>query len=222
MTKAFLLNTEILKDEALFSFWISRMPVSRREKLMRYRFDSDRRLSLGAGVLLYQELEKRGLSGAEITADEHGKPALPAECGLHFSLSHSGVLAVCAVSDKNVGIDVEIHRPGSEKLLRRIGTEYENERFLSFADSEKMKVFFRLWTMKEAFLKYEGVGLGLDMRHLECSFDPPYTIKKDGVLQPLCYYVTEPRAGYSLSLCSCEEPGDMDITDMTEEVDARR
>jgi len=97
---------------------------------------------------------------------EKGKPYLPDWPRVHFNVSHSGDLFVCAISaDAEVGIDVERIRevPEREAIAERYGLDAAR--------------FFETWTEREAYLKALGVGVfGLDepMRpgvYIE-AFDP--------------------------------------------------
>ena len=100
----YILDTDLLKDPGLYACCCSRVPRARREKAAACRYESDRRLSLGAGILLTEGLVRAGLPEAEIASSivqsEKGKPCLAGSSAdrVHFNLSHSGILAVCAVS----------------------------------------------------------------------------------------------------------------------------
>lgn len=86
-----------------------------------------------------------------------GKPFFPARPGIHFNLSHSGPLALCAVGDVPVGVDVELVRPRTPGLPRHV---LSGEEYRWFAErGERWEDFYTLWTLKEARLKYEGTGL---------------------------------------------------------------
>ena len=81
----------------------------RRRKVASFRFEKDRRLSLLAGALLDELLCERGLREHNMAyvEGENGKPALADYPNLHFSLAHSGQMAVAALAESLVGIDVE-------------------------------------------------------------------------------------------------------------------
>lgn len=93
-----------------------------------------------------------------------GKPSLEgAEVG--FNLSHSGDLALIAISDGGlVGVDLEQLRPRPrlDLLSRRVLTDDERE-LLDRADAagEGLRWFLRCWTAKEAVAKALGLGLAL-------------------------------------------------------------
>ena len=74
-----------------------------------------------------------------------------------FSLSHCKDAVACAVSDHNIGIDVESIAPYNPDVARRVCTATELEMLEQSANKDTD--FIKLWTMKEAISKYEGVGL---------------------------------------------------------------
>ncbi|MCC8116041.1 MAG: hypothetical protein LIP18_02625 [Planctomycetes bacterium] len=84
----------------------------RRRKMEKYRNRDDRLRSLAAAILL-----RWRCGDGELLADTYGKPYLSA--GPHFNLSHSGDLAVLAMGDGPVGVDVEEHRDGDLSSLVR-------------------------------------------------------------------------------------------------------
>ena len=93
-----------LSDPVRFADAYARVSAPRRAKIDRLRSDAARRLSLAAGVLLTDTLAELGFRGlsAEEAVDENGKPWLPRCPGLHFSLSHSGVFAMCAAGPSSL------------------------------------------------------------------------------------------------------------------------
>ncbi|MBR2366812.1 MAG: 4'-phosphopantetheinyl transferase superfamily protein [Oscillospiraceae bacterium] len=161
MTQIYYMRTDALKTTGALCDSLSAL---RREKIARAGRDADKRLLLGAGLLLDRALHPFGLreQDAEITLGAHGKPYLAGRDDLFFSLSHSGSIALCAVSDRELGADVQECRDVREELLRRVCTEAEYAALASCAQEEKKKLFLRLWTAKESYLKYLGTGLTRD------------------------------------------------------------
>ena len=102
-------DVRVFLDPVRFSCGMSLLPwEERREKVMRYYFEIDRCRCLGAGLLLVNALREAGVSDMKLRYLSNGKPVLANEPDVHFNLSHSGNLAVCAVSDHPVGVDVEL------------------------------------------------------------------------------------------------------------------
>lgn len=141
---------------------------ARRGRIPR---EADRSRFLAAWVLARLVLgERLGREPAALSFDRtcthcgdqrHGKPVVEtAGPGLDFSLSHAGGLAVVAVSDRTVGVDVEDATAGEQPLAPALA-ERERATCLSYAD------FARLWTRKEAVLKAVGKGLAIHPRRIE-------------------------------------------------------
>ena len=93
--------------------------------------------------------------------NEHGKPRLAGN-EVAFSLSHSGDQIVIALSLTKVGVDVERIRTDvfTWRLAREVLSAEENNWLQAQGDVAPI-AFFRLWTLKEAFLKADGRGLSL-------------------------------------------------------------
>ena len=85
----------------------------------------------------------------------HGKPYLRGN-PFYFNLSHSGGLVVCAVEQMPVGVDVERVRHFSSMLLERVCTLREQEQVSACENRDR--AITRLWTMKESYMKYTGLG----------------------------------------------------------------
>ena len=105
-----------------------------------------------AGRLLLERMIKRiyGKERFEIKYNKNGKPL----CDFcFFSISHSGDFAAVAVSDNQVGVDIQI--PGGFKKREKymLFSPAENE-FVNAEDPENR--FYTLWTRKEAYIKAEG------------------------------------------------------------------
>lgn len=100
----------------------------------------------------------------ELTTAAHGKPELadPA-AGIEFNLSHSGGLALVAVSASHpVGVDVErVARERNFVALakRELGSEVVAALEAAPA-KERAAIFYAAWARHEARLKCFGGGLG--------------------------------------------------------------
>ena len=120
-----------------------------------------RRTILGEWMAKTSISEHTGIPIEQIVLnhDAHGKPYVVGP-NLHFNVSHSGDLVVCAVNEKPVGIDIEQVRPLEMRLADRVCTEsdaaYLNE---AETDEERLERLYRLWTAKEAYFKWKGTGI---------------------------------------------------------------
>ncbi len=167
----------------------------RRERLGSVRSPLARRQGIGAELLLCRELEALGLkTPPELITEADGKPRLRGG-ELFFSLSHSGPWALCAVSDRELGADIQERKPCSEKLARRFFAPEERDALLSAPDRDE--AFTRIWALKESYSKALGLGLKLPLESFSVfSLPEPWRL----------WSRTE--AGFCAAVCSagCEEP----------------
>lgn len=79
---------------------------------------------------------------------------------MHFSLSHSGGLALLALAAEPVGIDVE-RVPGPQLAAEASRALHPSERqdLTRMPPGARATAFARCWTHKEAYLKATGEGL---------------------------------------------------------------
>ena len=144
------------------------LPLSeyRREKLQRLRLESSRRESLGAELLLIHARRRFDPSitiPPEIRTKEGGKPYFP-RLPLYFSLSHSGGLAGCALSDREIGLDLQVLCPVREAVLRRSFSQEERNRVEAATDPAWE--FTRLWARKESRVKALGTGISTPLNRV--------------------------------------------------------
>lgn len=111
--------------------------------------------------------EDFGLRHAVIRRVGLGKPQL-IHGFLHINISHCKGLAVAAAGTVPLGVDAEVPRTVRESLLRKVCTAEEIAQ-IQAADDEK-HMFARFWTLKEAYAKYTGEGIGLDFAKLGFAF----------------------------------------------------
>lgn len=107
----------------------------------------------------------------ELGKGEHGKPYLKRFPQICFNISHSNGIAVCAISQSGVGIDVERIGAFRATVARRVLTEKEIEFLETLAEHERGEMFYRFWTLKESYLKLDGSGLARDPREIEFQME---------------------------------------------------
>jgi 4'-phosphopantetheinyl transferase len=100
----------------------------------------------------------------ELSGGERGKPAIAGPCPpLCFNLSHSGTLALVAVTrEREVGVDVERADETRDVLrLAEVGLDAPAAAAVrAAAGAERPAAFYSAWVRKEAVAKCHGVGLG--------------------------------------------------------------
>jgi 4'-phosphopantetheinyl transferase len=152
-----------------------------QERALRFRSDSDRerfrrcRCALRALISRYLEIPP---SEIHFEYESSGKPRLEArqnEQQICFNLSHSGELAVAAVTaGHRVGIDVERVRDqvDSKAIIERYFSARERSALLSLPEDVRTAAFYACWTRKEALVKALGAGLSSPLANFSVTTNP--------------------------------------------------
>jgi len=133
---------------------------SRQKKADKLKKKPAKKLSIAAGELVRNAIsEEFNIEKDKIRfcVGKNGKPYTKS-AEVEFSISHSKNIAVCAISDKPVGIDVEyIHGVNLSIVQKCFARDEQN---YVFEDREKTRQrFFEIWTRKEAYVKLHGTGV---------------------------------------------------------------
>ena len=211
MLKVWIAAVKPLGDPTLYERWFERMPAYRKDKITRIAAPEGRQRSLAAGALEQTVFRSLGLPEEPLRIGRWGKPYFAGREDLYFNLSHSGDRVMLALSDHEVGCDVEKMREGkvSERVARRFFSKEERAMIGSARDEEqKLERFFRFWTLKESFLKTTGHGLTVRMDsfcvHLPDTIGGEISLEQD--VDPREFQLMEwsLRDGYCYSLCVAE------------------
>ncbi len=96
-----------------------------------------------------------------------GKPYCKSHPEIHFSLSHSEDYIALAISEKEVGIDIEKIREARQKLIEKVCAENEIKRI--FSSENPHAAFTEIWTRKEAYLKALGTGIDRELTSIDTT-----------------------------------------------------
>jgi 4'-phosphopantetheinyl transferase len=169
----------------------------RRKRADRYLRFEDKLRCVVADALLQKAV---GTDHVRIEKNEFGKPRIKDHENFHYNISHSGRYVVIAWGETNVGVDVQQHCIGTNRMA--VAEMY-------FASDEQAYVgqnlrrFYEVWTGKESYLKYTGEGLRKNMRSFSI-LDENLHIR---------YVDRLPDGEYSLSLCTLDEEYTFELLD---------
>lgn len=152
------------------------MCAQRKEQVKRYKNENSKKSTLAGEwqvrCMLADFLGKKP-EEFEILPDKNGKLYCANSGDIFFNISHSEDMVACAVCDEEVGIDIEVFRPVSQKLVEKVCTDKE----LAYAKNSIPR-FFEVWTAKEAYVKC--LGTGIESLAKFCSLDTDFPkIKKE-------------------------------------------
>lgn len=217
MVKLYMADISNLPDPLSVPEVLQTLPMERQNRIHNMKQEKSRKQSMGVGVLLQKVLALYHMQDSQVFVGEHGKPMVN---GLEFSLSHSSDLVICAVSDKLVGCDVEKVRKAPIGVAERYFSCGEQEYLNQFSGEDYDKAFFRLWTMKESYVKMTGEGMGVPFEAYAvvasdggceetcrmCEddwFESSARVVRDGETQACCLNSMELR-GHIISICAQE------------------
>lgn len=146
-----------------YQYYLHRLPETERSKVLRYRRHQDAYLSVLGKALLMRGLADSDydynlIHNYKITA--FGRPYMLS--GPKFNISHSGNVAVCALSENAVGADIEEVKQIDIDLF----VDYfipEEWNFIQTAPNP-IAAFYTLWCQKEAVVKADGKGLSNSLK----------------------------------------------------------
>jgi 4'-phosphopantetheinyl transferase len=153
---------------------IALLSADERDRMARFHRDADRdRYAIAHGALRlllsrYLEQDPHDLVFATGT---HGKPHLVSAPAIEFNLTHSGELALIALSrNRPVGVDVEsLDRRAFDipSLARRVLCPREHEWLFATEEHVRAPAFLQLWACKEAISKAAGAGFTAGFAQIE-------------------------------------------------------
>lgn len=157
MIKVFVCNVKNLELDMA----INNVSSERREKINKFHFLKDKKLSCGAELLLNKVLSKEDINFPEYAEDYYKKPFIK-NYDMEFNLSHSKEMVACAVSDNTVGVDIEYIDKCIDLDIAKhyfYNNEYEN----IMQSTNKANEFFKYWVLKESFMKYTSLGFNINL-----------------------------------------------------------
>ena len=141
------------------------LPQSRKDRFDKIFFAEKRKASL-LGDLLARRLacDETGMSLDQIQFENapDGRPFFE-NVPLEVSISHSKSWVCAAISDKPIGVDIELLRETSTAPAQRVFCENEIEKLRlaqEQSDAEAYECFFKIWTAKEAYFKCTALPFG--------------------------------------------------------------
>lgn len=181
--------------------------TDRRKKIKKYHFEEDKKRSIMAELLLRHSLKKDfGITREQVqfTKNSFGKPMLKNFEQIYFNLAHSGDWVVCGVSDVPIGIDVEINKSIDLDIAKSFFTLDEYKDIVNQPKEKQIKYFYKLWTLKESYVKAEGKGLSIPLNSFSFCISPDTIQMYEGnqLSKKYCFQVFNLDNFHIVAVCS--------------------
>lgn len=177
MIKYYITDISKLSDPVLNLSSMADLSNERQKKCLKYIQADDRKRCLGAGKIIKKILEDFEVK-SEITYGYNGKP----ECeDIYFNVSHSGNYVIGVAGDVSVGCDIEyiVEAP------IEVANYYFHSSEIDFIQksNNKSKAFWKLWTLKESYMKMTGEGVSLSLNSFNVEIGNKIIVYRNGVKQ---------------------------------------
>lgn len=195
------------QDETLFHQIYQNLSNSLKERINKQKRLQDKWRIIASDRLI------RTVLGAELDLPQEsimyhyaptGKPYL--ENGKrHFNIAHSNDIVLMVTASTPVGVDIEYIKPLEDlnELLQNF-TEAEQNILRNETEQNRLIAFFKLWVIKESYLKATGDGLSVPLDNVEVVgfLEDQPTIKghHEWQIKPI-----ETLEGYQAAICTQEK-----------------
>ncbi len=159
MAEIYMSEVRLLEDAKNAKEALDGIDSLRKKELESVKDPKKRAQIITAGLLL-QHGAREHLGDAapagiyEVERSDNGQPRFKELKDVHFSIAHSGNMALCAISDVPVGADIQEWRSLSADMAGRFFHPAETEYLKHLSPTESEKAFFNIWCLKESYTKY--------------------------------------------------------------------
>lgn len=212
-TTLYAASVSLLEDVDLYRLAYNNASPERRQKVDSYRFDKDRRLCLGAEMLLQYGLRQANVEydQVRIKAGPYGKPSFE-NIPLYYNISHSGDWVMCAISDNEIGCDIEKIQSADLHIAERFFCPEEYHHIAEQkSELERNLLFYRYWTLKESFMKATGLGMKLPFNDFRIELGESIRVAQAVDKRKYSFAEFGDVSGYCCAACSIGEPPEAEL-----------
>ncbi len=164
------------------------LAADEQEKSKKYIFEKDRqRYILARGALRYLLGQYLALPPTDIhiVYSSFGKPRIKHHQNIRdiqFNLSHAGNYILISISQyQNIGVDIEFMISNFDfmSIAQHFFSAEEYKTLSIVPHKDQNKLFFEIWTQKEALLKCLGCGLSYPLDKINILSAEPFIIEND-------------------------------------------
>ena len=172
-THVWFSTPEAVTDPGQLAGYLSILSPQERERYQRFHFEKDRHSFLVSHALVRKVLSTYvdvAPADWQFSAGRHGRPEIAGPAGvpaLRFNLTHTAGLTGCLVTlGADGGIDAELltRRGNLQAIAEKMFADAELVALNKLDGRAFLEQFFIFWTLREAYCKALGVGIGLSKK----------------------------------------------------------
>ncbi|MCI8922601.1 MAG: 4'-phosphopantetheinyl transferase superfamily protein [Lachnospiraceae bacterium] len=218
-----------IKEDTFFAC-MGQIEQRRLLKAENIKNEKGKVLSLAAGLLQhiglcdYLHLPVKETPAFGTGCGKWGKPYLIQYPDVYFNLSHSGEYVCLAVAGYEVGVDIQKHQDKRENIARRFFTGADNEMLERCKGKERTERFFRIFSIRESYIKFTGRGLGQGLGSFDIDWENKairdtavFDASDESSRKTVAYFEESTQVeGYSLCVCTGqkETPARWELVDL--------
>lgn len=187
----------------------------RRQAIKHLRRIADKKRALLAEILLRYALKlDYGIQAEQVQFEfnRYGKPRLLNYKDVNFNLSHSGQWVLCGISTDSIGVDVEQIGNANLDIAKHYFMKREYDEILRRPPEEQKTMFYNLWTLKESYIKAEGVGLSKPLNSFGFEIQSNHIVfcMEEGEKNVYCFQLFNLDSSHIGAICT-KDPGNKKI-----------
>ncbi len=161
---------DLTEDTAREQYAIHLLNATEQARMQEYRVtEVRRRFVLMRATLRTLLCDRLDCDNAQLDFEKlsHGKPYAcieGASATISFNITHSDTHGLIAIApDRDIGVDLEIYSSSRDisGITKAVFSPEEQAVLTAASEEQRVRLFYRLWTLKEALLKAWGTGLSL-------------------------------------------------------------
>ena len=169
------------------------------DKIQRFMKYEDSLRSLYGKYMIKKYL---GVDKLNLSYNQWKKPFLVDFPNTHINISHSHEWVVVAIDENPVGIDIEKIQDIDMSIAKSFFSKSESEYIFSLHKEKQLEEFYKIWTIKEAYIKWKGMGMYIDLNSFDVVIDNNRAyIYTKGKKEKCLVYLKKIENEYILSYC---------------------
>ena len=158
--------------------YVNIMPIERIKKYNQYSSNKNKLNCLVSYLLLWFALKQNHLieSHPSFTYGANQKPYIKQNSNIFFNISHTNGCVTCAISNSEIGVDIEKIRPINLNISKKICTPSEQKLFDK--SSNKSNFLLTIWTKKESYVKCKGMGYSYGLKNVDTTKIRSFKLRK--------------------------------------------